>query len=181
MARPVRMGGPPCRFAGAKRPRAMREDSGMPEHTPPIAHTNAGFKALLELVGLSQQALADELGVRAQTVRRWCISTDPDAWRPPDTAWALLEGLYDRQRQAVDAALDRLDLVRDSQGRDPDEIVLTYFRSQPEYDEHGRDSGSYACANSTSRAVADALVSEGVAVRFEYWDTGAVRTPGSRY
>lgn len=149
--------------------------------THPIARTNAGFSALIELTGISRQALADALGVRDRTVRRWCIATDEGEWHAPDNAWEFLEALYEQQQAAIDAALDQLDLVRGSQGHDPDEVVLTYFRSQPEYDEHGRDEGNFACVNATARAVADALVSEGVPVRFEYWDTGAVQTPGSRY
>lgn len=146
----------------------------------PVARTNAGFAALIDLVGISRQGLADVLGVRVQSVRRWCISTDEAEWHAPATAWEILEGLYARQQQAVDAALDRLDAARDA-GREPEEVVLTYFRSQPEHDEHGRDPGSFAVANATARAVAAALAAEGVPVRFEYWDTGAIRTPGSRY
>lgn len=138
--------------------------------------TCAEVKALRESVGLSQADLADLAGVTVRSVRRW----ERDI-TPPEDVLELLERYVIRKAKAVEAALETVDSVTEQMGRAPDLVPMTYYRSQAEYDELGRDPGPVGVANANARAVADALMARGVAVEFRYPDEGAVRTPGSGY
>lgn len=138
--------------------------------------TCAGVKAMREAVGLSQSDLADLVGVTVRTVKRW----ERDATPPADVC-DLLERYVIGKAKAVEAALETVDRVTEQMGHAPDLVPMTYYRSQAEYDELGRDPGPVGVANANARAVADALMARGVAVEFRYPDEGAVRTPGSGY
>lgn len=138
--------------------------------------TCAEVKALRESVGLSQADLADLADVTVRSVRRW----ERDI-TPPEDVLGLLERYVIRKAKAVEAALETVDRVTEQMGRAPDLVPMTYYRSQAEYDELGRDPGPVGVANANARAVADALMARGVAVEFRYPDEGAVRTPGSGY
>ena len=138
--------------------------------------TCAEVKAMRESVGLSQADLAGLAGVTVRSVRRW----ERDI-TPPEDVLGLLERYVIRKAKAVEAALETVDRVAEQMGRAPDLVPMTYYRSQAEYDELGRDPGPVGVANANARAVADALMARGVAVEFRYPDEGAVRTPGSGY
>lgn len=138
--------------------------------------TCAEVKALRESVGLSQADLADLAGVTVRSVRRW----ERDI-TPPEDVLELLERYVIRKAKAVEAALETVERITEQMGRAPDLVPMTYYRSQAEYDELGRDPGPVGVANANARAVADALMARGVAVEFRYPDEGAVRTPGSGY
>ena len=136
----------------------------------------AEVKALRESVGLSQADLADLAGVTVRSVRRW----ERDI-TPPEDVLGLLERYVIRKAKAVEAALETVERITEQMGRAPDLVPMTYYRSQSEYDELGRDPGPVGVANANARAAADALMARGVAVEFRYPDEGAVRTPGSGY
>lgn len=138
--------------------------------------TCAEVKALRESVGLSQADLADLAGVTVRSVRRW----ERDI-TPPEDVLELLERYVIRKAKAVEAAIETVERITEQMGRAPDLVPMTYYRSQAEYDELGRDPGPVGVANANARAVADALMARGVAVEFRYPDEGAVRTPGSGY
>lgn len=137
-----------------------------------MERTAADLKALRELCGLSQQQLADELGVDKRSVKRWESGTH----NAPQDAWDAI----DRAMAMRDSALEDGYAVIDAPNR-ANAVTLTYWRSQADYDEHGRDQGYYGVANANARAVADLLMQAGIECRFRYWDGGATRTPGSRY
>lgn len=141
--------------------------------------TKAGFKALRERVGMSQQDVADALGVNVKTVKRWEQPQFP--YGAPDDAWELLEGLLRTQREAVEACYEQAGQAVERQGRMPGMVVMTYFRDQDMYDEFGRDEGPYGVANANARAAAAELERLGLEVEFRYPTEGAMRTPGSRY
>ena len=82
-----------------------------------------------------------------------------------------------RTKAQFRAMRDRIDLT----GKPPEQVVLTYFRDQQMYDDHGRDVGRFGQANATARAVAFALEDLGCNVVFAYPDEGAISTEGSRY
>ena len=138
--------------------------------------TCAEVKALRESVGLSQADLADLAGVTVRSVRRW----ERDI-TPPEDVLELLERYMIRKAKAVEAAIETVERITEQMGRAPDIVPMTYYRSQAEYDELGRDPGPVGVANANARAAADALMARGVAVEFRYPDEGAVRTPGSGY
>ena len=141
-----------------------------------MARTTASFRALREMCGLTQQNVADALGVRALTVKRWERPGFPE---PPDDAWAYLNSMRDRMVEMAEFAADKAVELRDETGAGA--IALTYFRDQSQYDEAGRDEGPVGFANAAARLTASHLEVEGVDVEFRYPDDGAVPTPGIRY
>lgn len=150
------------------------------EREEPEERTKADFAALRETVGLTQANLADDLGVQARSVRRW-EQPDQEGYEPPADAWDMLDSYADLQRQMVDHARETVMRTGEGAGHQPDEVVLTYYRSQEQYDELGRDEGWYGVANANARAVAAELARYGLSVRFAYPGEGAIETPGSRY
>lgn len=158
-----------------QRPYALRVERKEPEE-----RTKADFAALRETVGLTQANLADDLGVQARSVRRW-EQPGQEGYEPPADAWDMLDFYADLQRQMVDHACETVISAGEEAGHQPDQVVLTYYRSQEQYDELGRDEGWYGVANAYARAVAAELGRYGFKVRFAYPGEGAIGTPGSRY
>lgn len=150
------------------------------EREEPEVRTKADFAALRETVGLTQSNLADDLGVQARSVRRW-EQPGQEGYEPPADAWDMLDFYADLQRQMVDHARETVMRTGEEAGHQPDRVVLTYWRSQEQYDELGRDEGWYGVANANARAVAAELGRHGFKVRFAYPGEGAIETPGSRY
>lgn len=134
--------------------------------------TKAGFRAMREALGLTQLDVADACGVRALTVKRWERPGFPE---PPEDAVEWLEGMADLHDDMVGQMVG---LALESPA---DEVRVTYFRDQAQYDASGRDDGPFGFANSVTRDVAAELTAKGMDVAFRYPDDGAVRTPGSRY
>lgn len=60
------------------------------------------FAAALRLLGLSQPEAAAFLEVRPDTVKSWSSGRN----RVPEGVWAQLRGLFAKQQNAVDQALD---------------------------------------------------------------------------
>ena len=126
-----------------------------------MKHTKANFKALRERVGLSQQDIADMLGVTRTSVKRW---ERPGFNDPPDDAWELLTAKGETQRAMVDEISERCV----SEG--VSSLQLTYWRNQEQFDALGRDEGLHTVANANARAIAQELESIGVEVEFSYPD-----------
>lgn len=139
--------------------------------------TKAGFKALRDALGLSQQDVADACGVRLTTVKRWERPGFPE---PPEDAWEYLGGESERHDDMVEFSISKVHELVDVYGAGF-VVSMTYYRDQSQYDALGRDSGTFAFANSVAREVALRLADEGVEVEFRYPDDMAVSTPGSGY
>ena len=132
----------------------------------PLNRTKADFRALRERVGLSQLALADELGVAGRTVRRW---ESPDWPDPPADAWELLDEALARQDAVVEAAVDAaVDAASRTGAGSGMGVELSYFRDQAHMIEAGRDDGYFGMANATARRVAEELRRLGFEPRFSY-------------
>ena len=117
--------------------------------------THAGFRALRESLGLSLNDVAEAMGVRERSARRW---EAPNGQMPPDDAWRWLEVMRARFDDAVDASLEAVEQSGANRAS------ITYYRSQEEYDAFGRDEGPYGFANAVSREVALTLEANGVEV-----------------
>lgn len=134
--------------------------------------TKADFKAQREALGYTQLNMAQALGVDVRTVKRWEKPNQPE---PPADAWAWLDAEADRFEQMLDFSVNKA--VDSGAGH----VVLTYYRTQEQFDQCGRDSGAYGFANALSRAVGYELERENLDIEYRYPDDGAVRTSGSRY
>lgn len=134
--------------------------------------TKADFKATRERIGYTQQQAAHALGVGIKTVKRW---EQPNQPKPPVDAWEWLLGEADRFDDMLELA------VRKAVDGNANNVVLTYFRTQEQYDQCGRDEGSYGFANALARAVGYECECEGLEVEYRYPDGGAIRAQGSRY
>ena len=128
--------------------------------------SKANFKALRERVGMSQQDVADALGVSCRTVKRW--EHEADRREPPADAVELLEGRLGVQREMVEYMVGTCERVTEEAGRMPSLVPITYYRDQRMYDEFGRDSGPFGVANANARAVAQELEALGYEVEFRY-------------
>ena len=127
--------------------------------------SKANFKALRERVGMSQQDVADALGVSCRTVKRW---ERADRREPPADAMRLLEGQLGVQREMVEYMVGVCERVTEEQGCMPSLVPVSYYRDQSMYDEFGRDSGPFGVANANARAVAQELEALGYEVEFRY-------------
>lgn len=131
----------------------------------------AEFRALREQVGLSQQDVADMLGVKVLSVKRW---EKPDyPFEIPQDAWDVLDEAYHLQRTVVETTVDQVIAAGESVGRSAEMPVhITYWRTQGDYDErHPHDPGSYTQANATARAIAEKLRGFGLHVAFAFAPT----------
>ena len=130
-----------------------------------MAMSKAQFRATRERCGISQQMMADHFGNKVLTVKRW---EKPGEAEPPEDAQAYLLHMLDLHIQAVEAALDAVDEMTETQGHAPSHVDLLYYRSQAHYDTYGRDKGDYAIANARAREIAAILEAQGIEVRVKY-------------
>ena len=135
----------------------------------------AAFRAIRESVGMTQQTLADELGVEVRSVKRWEREYDNGWYQPPQDAWDVLRAAQERQRQAVETALGKVDEIDAAVGRPPVSVALLYWLSEDDYLAFSTDAahgvaGDWRMANANARAVAVALNVIGVDVE---WRNGA--------
>lgn len=139
--------------------------------------SKADFRAARDRCGLTQQDVAKALKVTDQTVRRW--ERDDNDWLPEDAVEWMLDRLQEHRiavEAALDAAHEAIEVAPEGSA-----IILTYFRSQRQYDDFGRDPGNHFVVDARTREVAAILEAEGHEVRFAYPGAEAVSTPGSRY
>lgn len=131
-----------------------------------IFNTAANFRALREICGVTQQQVADALGVRVMTVKRW---EKGDAAAPDDAlAWL--------RECAVEHTLG----VRTSVGEfmasvEPGSpVCLPYYRTQGQVDMEaeiqGGEPGPYQFINAVYRSVGEKLTDMGYLVNFKYPD-----------
>lgn len=119
-------------------------------------------KAIREITGHSQRSMAEALGVSERAVRYWETGRRNI---PADTVeW--LEGQLADHDAMVDATLDGTFAIAEERGwHDLEEVVLSYWRSQEEMDEAGKD-GEVGVINARTREIAQALRREGLRVAF---------------
>ena len=124
----------------------------------------ASFRAERERLGLTQQNISDALGVNIQTVKRWERLEEAEV---PDDVWDYIDQMADKRDTMIDGMVDSLGRILAMTGELPEVVRLTYFRSQSDYDQHGRDEGYYGFVNSATRKAAE-LMQEKYSVEVEY-------------
>ena len=132
--------------------------------------SGAKLRAKRELCGLTIEELAKECGCDARDVRSL-----EEPWRgvgaSEDVAVAVgaCRGeLQERMSRALDYVLDAYEELADFARKDPQSVVMPYYRDQAEYDEYGRDKGCYSFANAVTRACLAAFDDFGVPTRLYY-------------
>ena len=70
--------------------------------------------------------------------------------------------------RALDYVLDDYEEFADFARKDPQSVVMPYYRDQAEYDEYGRDEGCFSFANAVTRACLAAFDDLGVPTRLYY-------------
>lgn len=134
-----------------------------------MERSKADFKALREMVGMSQQALADALHVDKRSIQRW--EAHGNAWEPPADAWDVLDAARERQRWTVANAIE----IANEPGNLHAPVLLTYWKSQEDYERAGH-GGDYQMANANARIIAAILDGDGRAVSFGF---GGLREAGA--
>lgn len=125
-----------------------------------------------EMLGITQQSLADRLGVKPLSVKRWEIPRYPQ--NAPDSVWQYLEQLENDQRRACEKAATRLYLdYLESQDSGSEELVadVPYWSSASDYESSTESDGvTWTEANASSRRLAAILADRGIPYR---WVNGA--------
>lgn len=130
--------------------------------------SKAEFRAIREMVGMTQATLAGALGVQERSVRRWESEEAPQM--PPEDAWRILQDAYDAQWEAVEAAVAKAEGIRAERGETA-AVRIRYWPDAESYLERSTDSalgvaGDWRMANANARAAALALRGRGFAVEF---------------
>lgn len=130
-----------------------------------MARTTASFRALREMCGVTQQQVADRLGVRVVTIKRWERGDSPV---PEDAMALIMSAMAEHDAGVAD------DLARILASAEPGaEICMPYYRSQAQADldcDPGETAGPYNFLNAITRSTAERLVAMGYRVSFSYPD-----------
>lgn len=134
-----------------------------------MARGKADFRARREMLGLTQQDVADALNANVKTIKNW-ENPRQTRYRISDAAWEYLDCAADIQAQQVAYARSVIEKHAEVFAESPIVVPITYYRDQSTYDEYGRDAGPYGQANATARAIAVELERMGIQVEFHYPD-----------
>lgn len=119
--------------------------------------SKAEFRALREMVGLTHQAMADRLGVKVMSVKRWESPKYPQM--APLDAWRLLDGLSLAQEQKVADAV--------AEASDAGFAVVPYWSAAATYDDAAPGAeATWTEANATSRRIAAVLFARAAPVEW---------------
>lgn len=139
--------------------------------------TKTEFRAIREICGITQAALAKELGVEVRSVKRW--ESDAALQQPPADAWAVLDDALAVQRQVVDYALAKIDETG------AHAVRLPYWASPEDFADRSTDAAlgvnldaeSFRRANANTRALAAVLMAEGTPIVWTRDPLGAEDEP----
>lgn len=144
-----------------------------------MARGKADFRARREMLGLTQQDVADALNANVKTIKNW-ENPRQTRYRISEAAWKYLDRAADIQSQQVAYARSLVESHAGEFGETPMVVPITYYRDQSTYDRYGRDAGPYGQANATARAIAVELERMGVRVEFRYPDDADEAHPADR-
>ena len=130
------------------------------------ARSAAEFRMRRELCGIELAEIAEDLGVRLDTAKRW---ENPNKGMPPSLrAWAYVDSAYLALLDAVEAAVGQVEDAAEAMG-EPREVHVAYRRgNQPT-----RDGLTVGRSNAIARASALALTVLGYEASAEWADEGA--------
>lgn len=134
-----------------------------------MERTKSNFRALREMVGMSQGHLAMVCGIDSRNVRQW---EDPkeQGCQPCDFAWDVLEDARKAQLVAYDAAITAVEDVSDEAGHAPKSVRLTYWPDAITY-AHAHpeeDPAKWQMKNATARLAGHMLEEMGYTVDYDF-------------
>ena len=132
------------------------------DYEPYADRSVAEFRAKREMCGLSLYAVAQELGVAVNTVKRW---ENPNYFPPSPAAWRYIDREYADHCDTVEDALQDALATRE----DGKPIVVAWHRNNM----RGVSDEQVGMHNATSRAVAESLMTLGYEVTFRWSDPSA--------
>ena len=125
----------------------------------------AEFRYRREACGIELAEMADDLGVRLDTAKRW---ENPKKGLPPSIrAWAYVDSAYIALLEAVEAAIRQVEDAAEAFG-EPNEVRLSYRRGA----KPTRDGETVGRANAAARAAGIALTALGYDIAVEWADEG---------
>lgn len=127
--------------------------------------TKAAFRAMREDCGMTQQDVADEIGVRLISVKKW--ENHEQERQPPDDVW---EWLVETRSSMVSESAERArHLIALAEGEgDEGPVRLPYYRVQEELDATGQDDRPMGVVNAITRMTARLIEDAGRDVAIEY-------------
>lgn len=131
-----------------------------------LFNTAANFRALREICGVTQQQVADVLGVSVLTVKKW----EKGVNRVPGDALSFIREAAAEHTRAV-----RTEVAEAASSAQPGSaLCLTYYRTQEQADLEaglaGGTAGPYQFLNAVRRSVGERLIDMGYLVSFKYPD-----------
>ncbi len=126
----------------------------------------AEFRCRREMCAIELSDIADDLGVRLDTAKRW---ENPKKGMPPSPrAWAYVDSAYYDLLDAVEAAIRQVEETEDELG-EPSAVRVAYRRGK----QLTRDGQTVDRANAVARAAVLALRVLGYDAEVEWADEGA--------
>ena len=133
------------------------------------SYSKADFRAIREMLGITQDIAALALGVQAQTVKKW--EKERCATLPPEDACKWLTEMWAKHNKIVNSVVAQNEALYKSVNCTPENITLTYYRNAQDYRKYGRDNrggDTWQMVNARTRAIAQALMAKGYMVKFQY-------------
>lgn len=129
------------------------------------ARSAAEFRMMREACGIELFDLAETLGVRLDTAKRW---EHPTKGQPPSLrAWAYMDAKYSRLLDAIETAVQQVEDLEGELGHKPNVNISYRRKGMPT-----RNGETVGEANAASRAVVIALAVLGYSVNVEWVDEG---------
>jgi transcriptional regulator with XRE-family HTH domain len=127
--------------------------------------SKADFKALRDLLGVTQREIADACAVTPLTVKNW---ENPGEMFPPSRqAWQWLE---DQWREASRRADETVGLARDAGAGRRGPVILTYWRDGAQY-RRAHATVSWRFENAVTRITAERLRAAGIEASIMFAET----------
>lgn len=140
----------------------------MTARKPMESRTGADFRMLRDMLGVSQQWVAGQVGVTKLTVLTW---EDPHEFALPSRkAWDLLEGMWcqaDGMAARLVGVAGEAAKAAEEEGRSPAMLLLPYWRNKADYLSSGRD-GCMEVENLATRMAQDRLAVLGMPCGITY-------------
>ncbi len=125
--------------------------------------TKAEFRAMMGMLGMGIDTIADELDVDMDEVYDWAYD---DSVPIPDDVWDMFDHYRDLQMQVVTYALGKIDELAQEYGSYPSEVAIHQWGSQQAYNRNHDNEDDYLMANADNRLVAFALIERNIPFRW---------------